>query len=85
MRKEEEIVDYKQEAFDKVWLIENCDVIAEEPFNTNFLTRYQMERILISYDNIPDDGYNDWKSGYWHGILDTLRWVLDNKKEFSKS
>lgn len=38
--------------------------------------------ILNAYDDIPDDGYDDWECGYWNGILGAMRWVLGEDRDF---
>lgn len=80
MRKKNEIKDYMEEAFDKVWLMRNCYIAGKEPFHE--ASRSGMERILNSYDDIPDEGYTEWDHGYWNGILGALRWVLGDEKDF---
>lgn len=41
-----------------------------------------VQRILSTYSDIPEDGYNDWKCGYWNGILGALRWAMGDEKNF---
>ena len=76
-RSEQELVDYEKEAFDKVWLMRTspCD-------NPEIEARRQaaVERILATYDDIPEEGYNDWEYGYWSGVMATLRWVLGDEE-----
>lgn len=80
MRKITEIENYINEAFDKVWLMRNCDIYNRIPANEASKTR--MERILYMYEDIPKVGYSDWECGYWNGILGTLRWILGEEKNF---
>ena len=80
MRKREEIKEYLDEAFDKVWLTRThpCDNPGIEKTRSE-----NVKRILKTYDDIPDDGeYTSWESGYWNGILGALRWVLGEEKNF---
>lgn len=79
-RSEDEIADYLSEAFDKVWLMRNCDISRHQPIHE--ASRPGMERILRTYSDIPKDGYTDWECGYWNGILGALRWVLQDEKDF---
>lgn len=73
-----EIVEYQEEAFDKVWLMRNCYISEKLPVNE--VGRPAMERILNTYDDIPEEGYSDWECGYWNGIMGALRWVLGDEK-----
>ena len=57
MRKEKEIIEYLDEAFDKVWLMRttpcgNPDIEEERIKN--------VERILNQYSDIPEEGYSEW-------------------------
>lgn len=76
MRKEKEIQEYLDEAFDKVWLCRS------HPSKDEFIEKHRMEKvdeILSKYDDIPKD---DWDYGYCSGILASLRWVLGENKDF---
>lgn len=83
MRSYTEIIDYMDEAFDKAWLMRNCDISAKEPFRE--VNRKEVEFVLNTYDDIPEEGYSDWECGYWNGILGALQWVLGNEKNFLDS
>ena len=72
-RNKKEIFKYKEEAFDKVWLMRNWDT-------NNPKGQEAVERIENTYDDIPEDGYTDWECGYWNGILAALRWVEGDGK-----
>lgn len=74
-----EIKNYMEEAFDKVWLMRT------RPSNVPEIEtgrKAAIERILNAYDDIPDDGYDDWECGYWNGILGAMRWVLGEDRDF---
>ena len=73
IRSDEEIIEYMDEAYDKVWLMRNTGCCEGIP---------SVQRILNTYDDIPKDGYTDWECGYWNGILGALRWVLGEHKNF---
>lgn len=77
-RSEQELIDYEKEAFDKVWLMRTfpCDIPEIE-------TRRQeaVERILDTYDDIPEDGYDDWECGFWNGVMATCRWALGDEEK----
>lgn len=79
LREREEIEEYRNEAFDKVWLMrshpcENPKIEADR--------MKAVRRILRSYKDIPNGGYTDWECGYWNGIMGALRWVLGDEKDF---
>ena len=77
-RSRKDLIAYYKEAFDKVWLMRTspCD-------NPEIEARRQaaVERILAAYDDIPEEGYNDWECGYWNGVMATLRWVLGDEEK----
>lgn len=78
-----EIEEYMDEAFDKVWLMRSHPV--EDNPSIEAARCEAVNRILTSYDDIPDDGYTDWECGYWNGILGALRWVFGEEKDFLDS
>lgn len=80
LRDREEIHKYLDEAFDKVWLMRNCDISRKIAAHDTGIPG--MNRIINTYDDIPKDGYTDWECGYWNGIMGALRWVLGEDKDF---
>ena len=79
IRAKEEILMYEQEASEKVWFMRSvpCDDPKIEKLRQN-----SIEKLLTIYDDIPEEGYNDWECGYWNGVMATLRWVLgDDEKD----
>lgn len=79
MRRKSQIIDYMNEAFDKVWLMRSHKSDNPEIENARVDA---MLRIFEKYNDIPDEGYTDWECGYWNGILGALRWVLGDEKDF---
>lgn len=76
-----EISAYEEEAFEKVWLMRCYDFITGK--TTHEAAQAPAEEILEKYDDIPEDGYDEWECGFWNGVLATLRWVLgDDEKDF---
>lgn len=73
-----EIIEYQDEAFDKVWLMRTRP--CEDP-DTEKRRVDAIERIFNAYDDIPENGYTDWECGYWNGIMGALRWVLGSDKD----
>lgn len=77
MRQISEIKEYMDEAIDKVWLMRT------HPCNNPAIEKKRAEnvlRILNTYNDISKDGYTNWESGYWCGILAALHWVLEDEK-----
>lgn len=75
----EDIQNYKEEAFDKVWLTRtrpDTNATVEEARQKNLV------RVLSTYADIPEKGYSEWECGYWNGILSALRWVTGDERDF---
>lgn len=77
-RSKKEIIKYREEAFDKVWLMRSstCDNPEIEKRRLE-----AVDRIFATYDDIPAEGYTDWECGYWNGIMGALRWVLGSDRD----
>ena len=77
-RSKKEIEYYEKEAFDKVWLMRThpCDIPEIEARRQE-----AVERILNTYDDIPEDGYDDWSCGFWNGVMATCRWALGDEEK----
>lgn len=79
MRSKNEIQKYEREALEKAWFdrtrVDNDPEIEE-------VREENVGRILATYADIPEGGYNNWESGYWNGILSALRWVLGEERDF---
>lgn len=73
LREREEIDKYLTEAEDKVWLMRARPGVFSDT---------EIERILNTYDDIPQNGSTDWACGYWNGIMGALRWVLGEEKNW---
>ena len=71
-----EMDDYLTEAFDKVWLMRNGGRYYDNP-ELNKQVNTAVKKILNTYNDIPEEGYDDWECGFWNGVLGTLNWVLD--------
>lgn len=77
-RSEQELIDYEKEAFDKVWLMRTspCDIPDIEARR-----QAAVERILDTYNDIPEEGYDDWECGFWNGVMATCRWALGDEEK----
>lgn len=78
IRTEKQIIEYLDEAFDKVWLMRTHPCENKEIEEKRLKA---IERIFNQYEDIPEDGYSDWECGYWNGVLGTLRWVLGEEEK----
>ena len=89
MRKKQEIEEYLDEAFDRVWLVRKQDMMTKqilglEPIDASTVATINKaideacERHNIDFKETVDD----WHYGYWSGILAALRWVLGDEKDF---
>ena len=76
-RSRKDLIAYHKEANDKVWLMRTCHCDNPE---TETRRQAAIERILATYDDIPEEGYNNWEYGYWNGVMATLRWVLGDEE-----
>jgi hypothetical protein len=78
LRSEEELQKYEEEAFDKVWLMRTspCDIPEIETSRQE-----AVKRIMDTYDDIPEDGYDDWGCGFWNGVMATCRWALGDEEK----
>jgi hypothetical protein len=76
-----EISAYEEEAYEKVWLMRCYDFTTGK--TTHEIAQVPAEKILEKYNDIPEEGYDDWEYGFWNGVLATLRWVLgEDEKDF---
>lgn len=89
MRKQKEIVEYMDEAFDRVWLVRKQDMLCNIANGTETISPDILRQCSKSIDiacekwNIDfDEPLNDWEYGYWSGILAALRWVMGDEKDF---
>ena len=78
LRSEKELEKYEQEAFDKVWLMRTspCDIPEIEARRQE-----AVKRIMDTYDDIPEYGYDDWGCGFWNGVMATCRWALGDEEK----
>lgn len=78
-RTKKDLLNYLKEADDKVWLMRSYNFGTKQPIHE--VGRPACERILATYDDIPENGYSDWECGFWNGVLGTLRWVLGDEEK----
>ena len=89
MRTEEEIGEYMDEAFDRVWLVRK-QVLFEQmlcgqaTIDVNILKgcMESIDKVCEKYNIDFQEPVSDWHYGYWSGILAALRWVMGDEKDF---
>lgn len=69
MRKKQEIENYLEEAFDKVWYMRS------HPCENEEIEKKRLDAIKAVEENYPEvlDGFSDWDCGFYNGVLGTLR------------
>lgn len=77
-RSRKDLMAYHKEASDKVWLMRSYNFEMKQPIHE--VGRPGCEKILATYNDIPEKGYEDWECGYWNGILGTLNWILGDEE-----
>ena len=93
MRTEEEIVEYMDEAFDRVWLVRAKNALYDVAFRrANGKTIAQLKQLTDRLEAVErvckkrnidfNEPVSDWDYGYWSGILAALRWVCGDDKDF---
>jgi len=82
-RSQDEINDYLDEAFDKVWYCRTqvCDIPEMEQKRLEMVKRLKA-KYGTELDELKDSIHSDWNYGYWSGILGALRWAVGEKKDF---
>ena len=90
MRSKKEIVEYMDEAFDRVWLnrrynhFYNIEQGVEPPLSEDMMKAIAkaFKEVTEKYDIQDDEGdLDDWNYGFWSGVLATLRWVLGEESK----
>lgn len=89
MRSKKEIVEYINEAWDRVWLNRKYDLFCDVMVGEVYLNKDQVTAIMKAVDNViekyniqNDEGnLNDWDYGFWSGVLATTRWVLGEESK----
>ena len=88
-RTDEEILEYMDEAFDRVWLVRKQNLFyklmtGEEKISADVLEKCnkEIDKVCKKYNINFTEPVNDWDYGYWSGILAALRWVMGDEKDF---
>lgn len=76
-RDKKEIIEYLDEAFDKVWYMRS------HPCDNPEIEKQRLEAIKNVLGKYPEvQEYDNWDCGFYNGVLGTLRWVLgDDEKD----
>jgi hypothetical protein len=88
IRTEEEICEYMDEAFDRVWLVRKqnfvCNLLnGTETVHLDILNGMNkaIDEVCKKYGINFQEPVSDWDYGYWSGILAALRWVMGEEKD----
>ena len=89
MRSEEEICEYMDEAFDRVWLVRKQNLYWNLLTGQETIQLDIMDGMIKAVDRACEkwgidfkEPVSDWDYGYWSGILSALRWVMGDEKDF---
>jgi hypothetical protein len=86
LRKANEIQEYMDEMYDRVWFCREGTRRAnliELPENIKAAHDEAYQEILAKYFNNGEElEIDEWQYGYWSGILAALRWVFGDEKDF---
>ena len=89
MRTKEEMLEYMDEAYDRVWLVRTQDMFmgildGTESIRDDVLggCLKAVDTACKKYDIDFKEPVSDWDYGYWSGILAALRWVTGDEKDF---
>ena len=88
MRSKEEICEYMNEAYDRVWLVRKQNLFfnlidGTEIINADILDGMNkaIDKVCEKYNIDVSEPVSDWDYGYWSGILAALRWVVGVEKD----
>jgi hypothetical protein len=88
VRTKDEICEYMDEAFDRVWLVRKQDLFSNilmgrESIHVDVLDKCNqaIEKVCEKYGIDFREPVSDWEYGYWSGILAALRWVMGDEKD----
>lgn len=76
-RKNAEIIEYMDEACDKVWYMRST------PCDNPEIEKDRIKAIKEVEKDFPEvkEGFDTWDCGFWNGVLGTLRWVLGDEEK----
>lgn len=88
MRTKEEVLEYMDEALDRVWLVRTQNAVVNIELGKETINP-EIEKgmwqaindVCEKYDINFDDAVSDWDYGFWSGVLATLRWVLGEENK----
>lgn len=89
MRSKDEILEYMDEACDRVWLVRKQSMFCNMLDGTESIQADVLGQCLKAIDEVCEkynidfqEPVSDWDYGYWSGILAALRWVTGDEKDF---
>ncbi len=85
MKSKKQLLEYMNEAFDKVWYIRSL-THSKEDFA--YLSKDHIKEILKAREKVEQqygsewyENIDSWEYGFLSGVLATLRWVVDKNED----
>lgn len=85
MKSKKQLLEYMNEAFDKVWYIRSLTYSKED---LAYLSKDHVKKILKAREKVEQqygsewyENIDSWEYGFLSGVLATLRWVIDKNED----
>lgn len=85
MKSKKQLLEYMNEAFDKVWYIRSLTYSKED---LAYLSKDHVKKILKAREKVEQqygsewyENIDSWEYGFLSGVLATLRWAIDKNED----
>ena len=85
MKSKKQLLEYMNEAFDKVWYIRSLTYSKED---LAYLPKDHVKEILKAREKVEQqyglewyENIDSWEYGFLSGVLATLRWAIDKNED----
>ncbi len=85
MKSKKQLLEYMNEAFDKVWYIRSLTYSKED---LAYLSKDHVKKILKAREKVEQqygsewyENIDNWEYGFLSGVLATLRWAIDKNED----
>lgn len=85
MKSKKQLLEYMDEAFDKVWYIRSLTYSKED---LEYLSKDHIKEILKARKKVEQqygsewyENIDNWEYGFLSGVLATLRWAIDKNED----
>lgn len=89
MKSKKQLLEYMNEAFDKVWYIRSLTYSKED---LAYLSKDHVKKILKARGKVEQqygsewyENIDSWEYGFLSGVLATLRWAIDKNEDDKRS